>query len=308
MVSGVLLLDKPLGLSSNLALQQVRRLYSAAKAGHTGTLDPLATGLLPVCFGEATKFSHALLDADKTYQATIKLGVTTTTGDAEGEVTAQSPVAVSPQQMVAVLACFSGVIEQMPPMHSALKHQGRPLYAYARAGVAVERTARQVTVHDLHCDSFAGDLLGITVRVSKGTYIRVLADDIGAALGCGGYLLALRRTAIDGLRVDDAVTLEHLKNLDVGERDRLLAPCDSLLGEMPECILDEASAVRLQQGLNVPVPVQDGLVRLYAPQRRFLGLGVARAGTVAPKRLLAAGDGRGQMQELLEETARSRVE
>jgi tRNA pseudouridine55 synthase len=172
----------------------------------------------------------------------------------------------------------------------------------------VERTARQVTVHELRCDAFAGDLLDITVRVSKGTYIRVLAEDIGAALGCGGYLLALRRTAIDGLRVEDAVSLEHLKNLDVAERDKLLAPCDSLLGDLPECVLDQAGAARLRQGLNASVAVQDGPVRLYAPQHRFLGLGVARAGTVAPKRLLATGDGREQMQELLEETAHSRVE
>src|SRR5574343_735181 len=198
-VDGVLLLDKPLGMTSNDALQKARRLFSAAKGGHTGTLDPLATGLLPLCFGEATKFSADLLDADKTYEAVLKLGVTTDSGDAEGSVVATAEVNVDATQIADVLRQFTGDIQQIPPMHSALKRDGRPLYELARQGIEVEREARAVTIHRIDLLAFAGDRLQIRVACSKGTYIRVLAADIGQALGCGAHLAGLRRSGVGGL-------------------------------------------------------------------------------------------------------------
>jgi tRNA pseudouridine(55) synthase len=209
-VHGVLLLDKPEGLSSNDALVRAKRLLNAEKAGHTGTLDPFATGLLPLCFGEATKFSQDLLEADKTYETTVQLGVSTNTGDTEGEVTATAEVAVTPAQIEAVLARFRGPIAQVPPMHSALKRDGRPLYEYARAGITLEREARQVVIHALELLSYEAPLLRLSVTCSKGTYVRVLGEDIGAALGCGAHLKTLRRTAVGRLTLEGAITLEQL--------------------------------------------------------------------------------------------------
>ncbi|WP_347316305.1 tRNA pseudouridine(55) synthase TruB, partial [Ralstonia pseudosolanacearum] len=214
-VHGVLLLDKPIGWSSNDALIRAKRLLWAKKAGHTGTLDPLATGLLPLCFGEATKFSQDLLEADKTYEAVVRLGIRTSTADAEGEVLSERPVAVTPEQLRAAIGRFVGEIDQVPPMHSALKKDGKPLYEYARAGQTVERAARRVTIRAI--DVLATDLDAaaptVTLRVccSKGTYIRTLGEDLGEALGCGAHLVALRRTQVGSLTLDGAVTLEALE-------------------------------------------------------------------------------------------------
>ena len=210
----MLLFDKPLELSSNTALQKVRRLFTAEKAGHTGTLDPLATGLLPVCFGEATKFTIALLDADKRYRATIRLGQRTTTGDAEGEITETRPVAVDEAQVLAVLETFMGETRQLPPMHSAIKHQGKPLYEYIRKGETVERELRTVIIRELTLERLQGNELEFSVLCSKGTYVRTLAEDISEKLGCGGHLIALRRTGIGEFSLDDAYTLAQLEGMD----------------------------------------------------------------------------------------------
>lgn len=288
-VSGVLLLDKPAGISSNSALQKAKRLYQAAKAGHTGNLDPFATGLLPVCLGEATKFSQFLLDADKTYRGWVRLGQTTTTGDPEGEVLSRHPVNISQAQVEQVLSRFVGRISQVPPMYSALKRDGKPLYEYARKGVELEREAREVTIYDLHMDCFAGEELVITVRCSKGTYIRTLAEDIGKALGCGAYLEALRRTAIGEFAVEHAKTLEQLDGMSMGQRDGFLLSEDSLLQGFPEVELDADSAFYLGRGQEVWLPrtVVDGTVRLYDDKRRFLGIGeVTEEGKIAPRRLV----------------------
>jgi tRNA pseudouridine55 synthase len=288
-VSGVLLLDKPAGISSNSALQKAKRLYQAAKAGHTGNLDPFATGLLPVCLGEATKFSQFLLDADKTYQGRAHLGQTTTTGDPEGEVLSRSPVDVSQAQVEQVLSRFMGRISQVPPMYSALKRDGKALYEYARQGIDLEREAREVTIYDLQLDRFAGDELVITVRCSKGTYIRTLAEDIGKALGCGAYLEALRRTAIGEFAIEDAKTLEQLDGMSLEQRDACLLPADSLLQGFPKVELDADSAFYLGRGQEVWLPrtAVDGTVRLYDDRRRFLGIGeVTGEGKIAPRRLV----------------------
>src|SRR3989339_1301079 len=232
-LDGVLLFDKPLELSSNVALQKVRRLFQAEKAGHTGTLDPLATGLLPICFGEATKFSFALLDADKTYRATLRLGQTTTTGDAEGEIVTEHPVAIGQSDIDAVLARFRGNIQQLPPMHSALKHQGKPLYEYIRKGQTIERELRNVVIHELVLERFDANELDISVRCSKGTYVRTLAEDIGLALGCGGHLTGLRRTTIARFSLDNAYSLPQLEAMTSAERDACMLPLDCMLLDLP---------------------------------------------------------------------------
>ena len=254
-LDGVLLLDKPLGLSSNDALQRVRRSLRAASGGHGGTLDPLATGLLPLAFGEATKFLHDLLEADKTYQATVQLGVRTETGDAEGRELSRLPVPSDLTEARIRQACqaFLGPIQQVPPMHSALKHQGRPLYALARAGQTVERSPREVTVHELSVASLdlAQGRFTFNARVSKGTYIRTLAQDIGDRLGCGAHLAALRRTAVGRLQIAQAVTLERIESLDEPGRERLLAPVDALLEGLPALRLPESLAVRFTQGQRI---------------------------------------------------------
>lgn len=288
-VDGVLLLDKPVGLSSNQALQQAKRLYQAAKAGHTGSLDPFATGLLPVCFGEATKFSHFLLDADKTYCATMRLGATTTTGDTEGEIVATAEVNVTREKMEEVLRGFLGEINQVPPMYSALKHQGKALYEYARAGIEIERPARAVTIHRIELLELDQPSATILVSCSKGTYIRTLAEDIGKALGCGAYLTQLRRTVSGNFDLSRAITLEALEAVPVEERDAILLSPDCMLQDLPAVTLDADSAYYLCQGQPVwqPGKLQLGDVRLYGQEQRFLGLGeVTSDGKIAPRRLV----------------------
>ena len=291
-VHGVLLLDKPLGLTSNDALQQAKRLLRAEKAGHTGTLDPLATGLLPLAFGAATKFSQAGLDADKAYRATLRLGVTTTTADGEGEALRERPATVMLADIEAACRRFVGDIEQIPPMHSALKHQGRALYDYARAGIEIDRQARRVTVHAIDIVDWQNDRLTLDVRCGKGTYIRTLAADIGESLGCGAHLAALRRTASGTLSVTRACTLDMLAALTEGERDRLLLPVDALLDDWPALHLAEPEeAARFLTGLRrrVEGPAQPR-VRVYGPAGAadFLGSGHIQGGELIPTRLLSA--------------------
>ncbi|TCP14603.1 tRNA pseudouridine synthase B [Crenobacter luteus] len=292
-VSGVLLLDKPLGVSSNGALQKARWLYTAAKAGHTGVLDPLATGLLPVCFGEATKFSSYLLDADKAYRATVKFGVVTTTGDAEGEVVKERPVDIRPEGLAEACARFSGPIRQVPPMYSALKFEGRALYEYARAGVEIERKARDVVIHSIDMVEFAGDVAVIDVVCSKGTYIRTLAEDIGERLGCGAHLIGLRRTATAGFSLAAAHTLEAIEALEPAGRDALLLPMDVLVGHLPEVAIDETAAARFVHGQAVRDPQNHAIMsrfRVYREAtREFMGLAERKPdGFLHPLRLVAA--------------------
>lgn len=286
---GVLLLDKPLGLSSNHALQKAKRLLNAEKAGHTGTLDPLASGLLPLCFGAATKFSQASLDADKRYTATLHLGVTTTTGDLEGEVLERHDVKVDRAALDAVLARFTGAIDQRPPMHSALKHEGKALYEYARQGIEVERKARRVTIHALDILDWHDGRLTLDVRCSKGTYVRTLAEDIGAALGCGAHLVALRRTGSGALSVDDAITLDALEALPEAERDARLQSPDALMADWPAWRLSADEAARFLTGLRRRVDAPDApRVRVYGPEARaLLGAAHITAGELIPDRLLS---------------------
>ena len=286
-VDGVLLLDKPLGLTSNDALQKARRLFSAAKGGHTGTLDPLATGLLPLCFGEATKFSADLLDADKTYEAVVRLGVTTDSGDAEGTVIATAAVDVSKDDIFRVLRQFAGTIRQVPPMHSALKRNGRPLYELARQGIEVERESRMVTIHAIDCLSFGGDSLTLRTACSKGTYIRVLAADVGQALGCGAHLAGLRRTRVGDLDLGAAVTLAQLEALDEAGRAGCLQPVDTLLRSLPAATLEGEAAERFRHGNPVDLPAGlSGKIRVYV-DGRLIGVGEpAPGGRLWPKRLV----------------------
>ncbi|MDX9944323.1 MAG: tRNA pseudouridine(55) synthase TruB [Azonexus sp.] len=286
-VDGVLLLDKPLGLSSNDALQKARRLFSAAKGGHTGTLDPLATGLLPLCFGEATKFSADLLDADKTYEAEIKLGVETDSGDAEGRVVASAAVNVRESDIFPVLEALTGDILQTPPMHSALKRDGQPLYMLGRQGIVVEREPRPVTIRRIELLDFSGDRLNISVTCSKGTYIRVLALDIGKALGCGAHLTALRRTRVGGLSLDDAKTLAAIESCEENFRHTLLQPLDALLQGLPRVDLDAQARARFCHGNPVDLPPGlEGKIRVYG-EGRLLGVGEpGREGRLWPKRLV----------------------
>jgi tRNA pseudouridine55 synthase len=287
-LDGVLLFDKPLELSSNIALQKVRRLFQAEKAGHTGTLDPLATGLLPICFGEATKFSNALLDADKTYRALLRLGQTTTTGDAEGEIIAEHPVEIEQADVDTVLAKFRGEIQQLPPMHSALKHKGKPLYEYIRKGETIERELRNVVIHELVLNFFSNNEMDITVRCSKGTYIRTLAEDIGAALGCGAHLIGLRRTAIAHFDLQDAYNLQQLAAMTDAGRDACILPLETLMPDMPKLQLDTVQIKRLAQGqrLGLDTGLPDGKISLYGAQG-FIGVGMLQGRRLAPDRLLS---------------------
>jgi tRNA pseudouridine55 synthase len=290
-VDGVLLLDKPLGVTSQTAVTRARYLLMAAKAGHTGTLDPMASGLLPVCFGEATKFSHMLLDSDKTYAATVRLGVTTTTGDSEGEVTGGSAAVFTLTEIEVVLQRFRGESLQVPPMHSALKHAGQPLYKYARAGREIPRAARPITISALEMVSLRGDELGITVTCSKGTYIRVLAEDIGRVLGCGASLAGLRRTAVGAFQLGQAaLTLEKLEQIPPDARAARLLPVDALVAGLPRTDLDLQQARRIVAG-QVVVDLQNqtpvGLTRIYGPQQEFLGVAELQAGRLVARRLLA---------------------
>jgi len=288
-INGVLLLDKPLGYSSNQALQKVKWLFQAAKAGHTGTLDPLATGLLPICLGEATKFAQFLTDADKTYIADLKLGVTTTTGDAEGEVISRCDVKVSMQQLIQVCDKFLGEIDQVPPMYSALKRDGKALYEYARQGLVVEREARRVSILSITVINLTADTAQISVTCSKGTYIRTLAEDIGKALGCGAHLIGLRRTATANYSIARAVTITQLEGLSLTQRDDLLLPVDSAIESLPKIILNEDAAYYLMQGQAIwqSGKIPNGDLRIYNQQNQFLGLGFLQDdGKIAPKRLL----------------------
>ena len=287
-VDGVLLLNKPVGITSNAALQKAKWLLNAKKAGHTGTLDPFADGLLPLCFGEATKFSAYLLDADKRYRAVLQLGVTTTTGDPEGDVLSSREVAVGCADITAVLPHFMGEIEQVPPMHSALKHQGRPLYEYARAGIEIDRPARKVTIRSLEMVECAPPRVVLDVQCSAGTYIRTLAQDIGAALGCGAHLTALTRIGSGGFKLEQAHTLAELDALDASQRHALLLPADCLVAHLPAVQLDDAEAEALCQGRSVAHPAaHSGLTRVYATPHTFIGLADVDAGRLLPRRLIA---------------------
>lgn len=286
---GVLLLDKPLGLSSNDALQKVKRIFRAEKAGHTGTLDPLATGLLPLCFGAATKFSQLNLDADKAYEATVQLGQTTTTGDREGDVLRERPVAFTADQLLASLARLRGEIDQVPPMHSALKHEGKALYELARKGEVVERAPRRVTIHALDLLSHDGDSLRLAVRCSKGTYIRTLAEDLGELLGCGAHLSALRRTASGPLTLNHAITLEQLSAEDDAQRLTHLLPPDTLLADCPLIRLEATEAGKLLAGIRRRTALPPAArVRAFGPEpHAFLGSARITAGELIPERLLS---------------------
>ena len=286
-VDGVLLLDKPIGLTSNDALQKARRLFSAAKGGHTGTLDPLATGLLPLCFGEATKFSADLLDADKTYEAVVQLGVTTDSGDADGVVVATAAVNVSEADVLAVLPRFLGDIQQIPPMHSALKRNGRPLYELARKGIEVEREPRAVTIHGIDMLGLEGDTLTLRVSCSKGTYIRVLAADIGALLGCGAHLKGLRRTVVGDLDLRNSVTLAELEALDESARAGRLQPVDALVSSLPVVSVEGEAEQRFRHGNPVDLPAGlSGKIRVYAAGY-LIGIGEPGPdGRLWPKRLV----------------------
>lgn len=290
-LDGVLLLDKPVGPSSSAVLQAVKRLLNADKAGHAGTLDPLASGLLPLLFGEATKFAQFGLDSIKEYLAEVRLGVSTDTGDAEGQVLEKLPVNVDETGLAQVLARFRGAIEQVPPMYSALKHEGQPLYALARAGQTVERAARQVTVHELDLLQRAGDVLHLRIRCSKGTYVRQLAIDIGLALGTVAHLAALRRTAVAGFRLDRSVTLDDLQALGDESRLAWLLPPDSLLEELPRMDLPAALAERFLKGQAVTLQAaRPGPCRVYRDEGTLLGVGEAGPGNeLHPVRLLASG-------------------
>lgn len=296
LVDGVLLIDKPVGLSSNDALTKVKRIVNAKKAGHTGTLDPFATGLLPLCFGEATKFSQDLLEADKTYDAVVHLGITTTTGDTEGEVVETRPVNVTAEQIEAALAKFRGPILQIPPMYSALKRDGKALYEYAREGITLEREARPVTIHRLEMLAYEAPMLTIRVTCSKGTYVRVLGEDIGAELGCGAHLNALRRIQVGALTVDGMVTLEQLQAHD--NPLSLLAPVDALLSSFARVDLTPELAARFLNGqrlaLNrepVTLPETQGRVRVYH-DGKLLGTAILQEyGVLAPERLIARPQG-----------------
>ncbi|MHB8535383.1 MAG: tRNA pseudouridine(55) synthase TruB [Sulfuricaulis sp.] len=290
-VDGVLLLDKPVGFTSNQALQTSKRLLNACKGGHSGSLDPIATGLLPLFFGEATKLTQFLLDADKCYWTVFRLGTSTTTYDSEGETTATRPVNVARRDIERALLRFQGEIEQVPPMYSAIKHDGRALYELARAGVEVERAPRRVTLHAIKLLGFENELLTLEITCSKGTYVRSLAHDLGEILGCGAHVVQLRRLASGGVDIEKAVTLGQLQALETpAERVRLLQPVDSVLQTMPDIHLTSLAAHYLKQGQ--PVTARHELapcwVRLYEGETRFLGMGqVLDDGRVAPRRLLA---------------------
>ena len=289
-VHGVLLLDKPLGFSSNDALQKAKWLLRAEKAGHTGTLDPLATGVLPLCFGAATKFSQLHLDADKTYEAVARLGVRTATGDGEGEVIARSEVPViTPQRLAEVQALFTGGITQVPPMHSALKKDGKALYEYARAGLEVEREPRQVTVFVLQLRLLEPALLKIAARVSKGTYIRTLGEDIGMALGCGAHLVSLRRTVTGPFDASQCLTLAQLEELPEPDRQARLLPVESLLPGHTRVTLGTEDAARFLSGLRRRGAWRDAeqIAVFGEAPRALLGTAHAKAGELIPSRLLS---------------------
>ena len=287
-VHGVLLLDKPLGFSSNQALQKAKWLLRAEKAGHTGTLDPLATGVLPLCFGAATKFSQLHLDADKTYVAGVKLGVKTSTGDAEGDVIAERPVAVTADDLARVQAQFTGAIRQVPPMHSALKKDGKALYEYARQGIDVDRPPRDVVIHRLLLSATASDRLEMKAAVSKGTYIRTLGEDVGEALGCGAHLSALRRTATGSFDIARCITLEALEAMSEEERLAQLLPAEALVAGHARVTLGTEDAARFLAGLRRrgDWPDNDAVAVFGSEPAAFLGTAHVVANELIPGRLL----------------------
>lgn len=299
-VNGILVLDKPIGESSNRSLQIAKRLYDAAKAGHTGSLDPLATGVLPLCFGEATKFSQYLLDADKGYESTFTLGRTTATADAEGETLVVSDAsAVTEAQVEAAIGSLRGAIEQLPPMYSALKQNGQPLYKLARQGIEVERKLRPVVIKVFDLRAFRGGAeaeVDVVIECSKGTYVRTLAEDLGRALGCGAHVSALRRTRSGPFTLADSVTMATLAalkdNEQLAQMDQLLLPADAALGGLPLVTLSESGGFYLRQGQPVLVPNApcSGMVRVALPDGEFLGVGeILDDGRVAPRRLIVTG-------------------
>ena len=290
-VSGLLLLDKPKGLTSNQALQDVKYLLNAKKAGHTGSLDPLATGLLPLCFGEATKLSSYLLDSDKTYLATFKLGENTNTYDSEGEIIQTRSVDVSEQHLIASMENFVGILHQIPPMYSALKKDGKPLYELARQGIEVTREARRMELHRFELIDYNQEHVDVLISCSSGFYVRSLAHDLGEALGCGAHVSALRRTTAGDLSVDNAISIEQLKEMSQpSERQVLLEPADQILNHFQALELNKYQVERLFQGQSIPqngLPA-NGLVRLYLESTdQFLGVGLIIQGhSIKPKRLI----------------------
>jgi tRNA pseudouridine55 synthase len=287
-VSGVLLLDKPAGPSSNAVLQRARRLIGAARAGHTGTLDPRASGLLVIALGEATKFSGGLLEADKAYRARLALGVRTATGDAEGAVLSRSHARVSEGELRAVLDRFRGEIAQVPPMYAAIKHEGRPLYAYARAGECVARAPRRVTIRRLELEGLEGEEATLLVECSKGTYIRALADDIGEELGCGAHLAALVRLAVGPFTLERATGLDALEALSLPQRRERLLPPQALLESWPRLLLARQLALGFRRGRKAPAERSDGAVAVFDEDGAFLGTGEVSGGVLKPKRLMAS--------------------
>ncbi len=296
-IDGVVLLDKPCGMTSQSAVTSVKRLLHADKAGHTGTLDPMATGLLPICLGEATKYSQDLLDADKKYQARLRFGIQTDTGDAQGQVIAEKSTAEVTDNAMAkslidgILPQFMGEIEQVPPMYSALKRDGKPLYEYARAGVEIERESRKITIYSITVLDVSWPEIALEVHCSKGTYIRVLAEDIGHALGCGAHLIGLRRTMVGHLSLDRAVTLDGI--CDMAPQ---VLPVDALLQSLPELTVDDHQAKRLEMGQRVPCALNiasqwaDSLFRIYRSQalpQNFIGTADWRSGVLHPRRFIA---------------------
>ena len=302
-VHGILLLAKPSGITSNDALQQVKRIYNAAKAGHTGALDPLATGMLPICLGEATKFSQFLLDADKRYQVTAKLGERTNTSDADGTVISTRPIRVSDDQLQAALARFRGDSLQVPSMFSALKHQGKPLYEYAREGIEIEREARPITVYELNVLEFSGDKLVLDIHCSKGTYIRTIIDDLGEMLGCGAHVTQLHRSQVASYPAERMLTIEQLQAIferckaegrrPREELDPLLLPMDTAVDSLPEVNMSAVVASYVTQGQAVQVAQvpASGFVRMtVGDEREFIGVGeIDDDGKVAPRRLVRIG-------------------
>jgi tRNA pseudouridine55 synthase len=298
-IDGVVLLDKPAGMSSQAAVTAVKRVFNADKAGHTGTLDPMATGLLPICLGEATKYSQDLLEADKTYIAQVKFGEQNDTGDAEGEIIAELPLPSfaneleRKQALDALLPKFTGAILQVPPMYSALKRDGKPLYEYARAGVELERTAREITIHRIRWVDIQWPQATLEVSCSKGTYIRVLAEDIGKSLGCGAHLVGLRRSEVGHLTLEQSFTLESLQKA-LHDSSNYILPIDALLQTLPHLTVDEQQAKRLEMGQRVSLnlPPIEALVRIYratAAPHNFIGTADWRSGVLHPKRLISQG-------------------
>jgi tRNA pseudouridine55 synthase len=288
-IDGVFLLDKPLGFSSNQALKKIQWLFNAKKAGHTGTLDPMATGLLPICLGEATKFSHRLLDAHKSYIATIQLGITTSTGDQEGEVISEKEVVLNEAQLKDTLKKFIGDTTQIPPMYSALKFEGRPLYEYAREGIEIERKSRQIKIFDIKLINIEKSIITIEVLCSKGTYIRTLAEDIGQTMACGAHLKGLERTQTGNFQLSEALSIEALEAMPMASREKALMPIDVLLEELSSIKLNMAELDAIKKGQSIDfMSKNDKEVRLYSPSGQFVGVGQPDLkGRLFPKRLIA---------------------